>query len=243
MEKGLFEECIDILKPEILSHAESDQILLSFESIYPLSPWAKMEWSKVEKKVEIGYEENLILPLTEQLLGHPVKNKVYLVWNDGTLPIIRTNLDLIVEFYDDVTCFGFEKFIFDLNERFIIEILPGGRITAGIVPERIQQNTFVESLNLQGGIIEHNEFDIDENYNFYNQRWSYKEGMLIVRFGNDYLIDVGWYPEFKPDGFFRVEVIKNGDKKNPIKKITTRSLGKLKVGIERLAEEINKEIR
>lgn len=242
MGKCLFEECVAILKPEILSNEESDQILLSFESIYPLTLWAKMDWSKVKEKVEIGYEENCILPLTEQLLGHPIKNKVYLVWNDGELPIIKTSLDLIVQFYDDVTCVGFEKFIFDLNERFIIEILPGGLITAGIVPERIKQNKFVESLNLQGGIVEYNDFDIDENLNFYNQRWSHKEDILQIRFGDSYLIDVGWYPEFNPEGHFIVEAIKNEDWENPIGRIKTRSLDKLKVGIEKLAQEINKEV-
>ena len=42
-----------------------------------------------------------------------------------------------------------------------------------------------------------------------------KEDLLQVSYGSGYLLDVGWYPEFKLSGEFSIFVIKNEDWEHP----------------------------
>jgi hypothetical protein len=39
-------------------------------------------------------------------------NAVYVIWDEGTLPIIQTNLDKVFEAIDDVTAVSFDIWIF-----------------------------------------------------------------------------------------------------------------------------------
>jgi hypothetical protein len=64
--------------------------------------------------------------------------------------------------------------------------------------------TFIKNLKLYDGIITYNDFDIDEARTFQDQEYSYKMDILQISFGNRYILDVGWYPEFDPKGHFWV---------------------------------------
>lgn len=97
------------------------------------------------------------------------------------------------------------------------------------------KNDFVHSLNLIGGIITYNDFDIDEKVPFEEQKWSYKMDILQITFGPRYTLDVGWVPEFDPKGYFWVQAIKDYDWLNPIAEKKCRTLASLKKAIEEIA--------
>ena len=72
-------------------------------------------------------------------------------------------------------------------------------------------NNFMRNLNLYNGIIDYNDFDIDENVPFEEQEYSYKEDILQISYGDRLTLDVGWYPEHNPQGYFIVYAVKDSN--------------------------------
>lgn len=134
-DRPLFKECVEILNAEILSWEESETLTEAFEKSYPIAPWGKVDWENVKNKLEIGYEPEDIMPAFYKLLYKSADTSVYILCDDAMLPLIKTNLTQIIKYYDYVTCISPHKFIFNPFERYIIEILSGGKITIGIVPK------------------------------------------------------------------------------------------------------------
>lgn len=97
------------------------------------------------------------------------------------------------------------------------------------------KSDFVKDLNIRDGIITYNDFDIDENIPFEDQWYMYKEDILQIRYGDRFILDVGWYPESNPEGHFAVRAILENDWMNPISKIECRTLSELKEAIEKTA--------
>jgi hypothetical protein len=99
----------------------------------------------------------------------------------------------------------------------------------------MSNNNFIKQLNLFGGKITYNDFDIEEHIPFQNQKFSYKEDILQVRYGKTFLLDVGWYPEMEENGYFKVRAIKDYDWCNPLSEKACRNLNELKRAIEETA--------
>ena len=102
-------------------------------------------------------------------------------------------------------------------------------------------NNFIDTLNILDGIITYNDFDIDENISFEKQKYSFKQDILQIMFGDRFLLDLGWYPEMNPSGYFVVRVILDYDWQEPVAKIKCRTLKKLKKAIEKAAKIIDEQ--
>lgn len=100
-------------------------------------------------------------------------------------------------------------------------------------------NCFMENLNLYDGIIDFNDFDIDENVPFEEQEYSYKEDILQISYGDRFTLDVGWYPELNPRGNFIVYAVEDENWDPPLKKIKARTLRELKIAFEKVALELS----
>ncbi|MCL2336018.1 MAG: hypothetical protein FWC60_01215 [Firmicutes bacterium] len=59
-------------------------------------------------------------------------------------------------------------------------------------------------------------FNVNESLDYYEQQFSYKQDMLQITYDNNYVIDVGWYQDFDPNGFFKIVIIKDNDWWNPV---------------------------
>lgn len=94
---------------------------------------------------------------------------------------------------------------------------------------------FINTLTILDGIITYNDFDIDEDIAFQKQENSYKEDILQIEFGSRYILDVGWYPEANPEGYFWVRGIEDCNWQEPLISIQCRSLHQLKEEIEKIA--------
>ena len=86
---------------------------------------------------------------------------------------------------------------------------------------------FLKDINLKKSKITYDDFDIDPNLSFEQQKWSFKEDILQLKFDN-YTIDIGWYPEFNPKGFFKIVAIKDYNWDNPLYSKKIRSLKTMK---------------
>ena len=106
-----------------------------------------------------------------------------------------------------------------------------------------KENNFIENLNILDGVIIYNDFDIDEEIPFEKQKYSYKEDILQIKFGDRFLLDVGGLPEFEPDGYFIAQAIQDQDWLEPLLKEKCRTIPDLKMIIEKAAKIINKKMK
>jgi len=129
----LFKECLEALNVPLLSDQEDKEIFELFETMYPLTDWGKVDWDKIDKKIEVGYYPKKVISALEKLFLQPFDKSVYLLWDDAEIPVIKANLDDVIKKFDDVTCICFDTFIFNPKQGYIIERRHGGNITVGIV--------------------------------------------------------------------------------------------------------------
>lgn len=64
------------------------------------------------------------------------------------------------------------------------------------------KNALLEDVKLGHGKVTYNDFEIDLATPLKKQRWSLKQDLLQIDFNREYLIDIGWYPDFNINGYF-----------------------------------------
>lgn len=57
---------------------------------------------------------------------------IYVIWDEGTLPIIQSTLDKVFEAIDDVTAVSFDTWIFSPSSGYVIEIFHDGEVKVGL---------------------------------------------------------------------------------------------------------------
>lgn len=55
----------------------------------------------------------------------------------------------------------------------------------------------------------YDDFYVNKGMSLKEQVDLLKEDLFQISYKNDYIIDVGWYPEFSPEGNFRIVVVKD----------------------------------
>ncbi|MDQ2088142.1 hypothetical protein RBH29_17085 [Herbivorax sp. ANBcel31] len=89
-----------------------------------------------------------------------------------------------------------------------------------------------ENLDFTPGKVVYNDFDINHEIPLSEQIYSLKEDLFQVNYNNKYVIDIGWYPEFKTIGEFNIVIIKDFDWENPIEKKTCKDIKTLKLYLQ-----------
>lgn len=81
------------------------------------------------------------------------------------------------------------------------------------------------NFNFKSGNVILNDFDFDISIPYEEQKWSFKEDILQVRYQQKYVLDLGWYPDFDLDeGAFRLVVVEIDDWLNPLFSRKTNSV-------------------
>lgn len=93
---------------------------------------------------------------------------------------------------------------------------------------KIFKSPYLKNIIVKSGNLTFDDFDIDPLVSFEEQELSYKEDIIQMIFGELITVDVGFYPEFQPDGFFKVEVILDCDWTKPVYKKRIKSLEEMK---------------
>lgn len=104
-----------------------------FKSKYPIVMWGKVDWSRFDKKIEVGDRLQDIIPALEQFLGKNFDREVYIEW-DTCAPIIRTNLDNLIQHFNVIDYISSYKFVFNPMVGYIIEISSSFPIMVGMFP-------------------------------------------------------------------------------------------------------------
>ena len=126
----LYEECLMALDANVTmmdlnqSKNHADEIFKKF----PLTNWGGIKW--LDKGVlfqSIDFHSFKSFLLDRELLNE----ECFVLWGDPTLPILITNLLLVINNIDDVTAVSFDTFIFIKEKCILIEIRHDGSITLG----------------------------------------------------------------------------------------------------------------
>ncbi len=74
----------------------------------------------------------------------------------------------------------------------------------------------LQKIDFRPGEVIYNDFNIDPEITFEEQRYSFNEDLFQVEYAGRYVIDIGWYPAHKKNGNFQVRIVKNCDWENLI---------------------------
>jgi len=86
-------------------------------------------------------------------------------------------------------------------------------------------------IDFSPGEITFNDLDLDLERPLLDQIDILKEDLLQVNYEGNYIIDVGWYPEFSKEGSFKIQVIKDFDWINPELLVDAESITRLLEGV------------
>jgi len=141
MAHRLFKECVEALGTHAvqLSFPESDKIIELFEQQLPIvDGGSRIDWNKMSKKMQVDSPVQITITL-QQLLKKPIDRDVYLFWNDGGLPVLKTDIDTIIHCFNDVISVGFETWLFNPHAGYIVECYYLGDITVGLINKHCTQ--------------------------------------------------------------------------------------------------------
>ncbi|MFN8359647.1 MAG: hypothetical protein U0264_07005 [Candidatus Kapaibacterium sp.] len=127
----LFDECIELIGSDvvILDKFSTKTIVQNMDIMFPFTTWGRVDWDNqdlFERKVPITIIQDIY-----QYIDIPKNDLVYIVWDNGTLPVIITKLLLVIQYVEDITCVSFDTWIFSPDERWILEFYHEGEITFG----------------------------------------------------------------------------------------------------------------
>lgn len=129
---SLFEECIEALgeNVHVLYDNSREKILSHFESSFPFSDWGQIEWKNLSSYAEVNTFDEIQSFLNQKM--NEYNDVVYIIWDEGTLPIIQSTLDKVFEAIDDVTAVSFDTWIFSPSSGYVIEIFHDGEVKVGL---------------------------------------------------------------------------------------------------------------
>ncbi len=134
--KGPFHELTRAFGLEIFADDEANTILAKFQSMLPFTMWRCIDWDKIEKKIFVGKDENNVLPALYTLLKKPFDTEIYICLKQPEAPLMRINLTPETARYRLIWSRACGTFLFNLEERYVIEVDLQGNIMVGLIPER-----------------------------------------------------------------------------------------------------------
>ncbi|PEN72441.1 hypothetical protein CN539_20690 [Bacillus toyonensis] len=127
----LLDECIEALGENIVvfEGEEREKILDSFENSFPITSWARIDWAKFRDFQNIVYLDDIEAYLNKRYgLDSYI---VYIIWDEASLPIIKTNLHQILQVIDDVTPVSFDTWLYSPDLGYAIEFYHEGEVRIG----------------------------------------------------------------------------------------------------------------
>lgn len=122
----LFEECLQALGPssKVVDVQKSQEIFRKFEGTFPITKYARVDWSKIEKKVSISSIPEITENVDENL-------EVMILWDNARLPVVSSTIKEVISVIDDVTAVSFDTWLFSPQEKIVVEFYHEGQVTLG----------------------------------------------------------------------------------------------------------------
>lgn len=132
---GFFNYFLKSLDIECLDDDQSNRWIAFFANKFPMTSFGNIDWDKIDDKKVINFHDYpSIRSILEGLMGSQLNLLVYLCWRDNGIPLIKTNLNLVIENFKALREVADEIFIFNPTARYVIEVRYPQEITIGVLP-------------------------------------------------------------------------------------------------------------
>lgn len=128
----LLDECIEALgnSAEIVCDSDKKKILEYFKRSYPFTKWGRIDWESAPHRVSVTTLSDILSFLTKR--GFDLSTPVYIIWDEVTLPVVKSNLPSVIEVIDDVSAVSFDTWIYSDMFKYVVEFYHEGEITIGL---------------------------------------------------------------------------------------------------------------
>ena len=129
----LFDECISALGKyaTVVQRGNADGILDDFDKNFSFTTWGRIDWSKIsEKRFASSIDE--VVTILKERNKNPL-NGLYVIGCDATLPLIKSRIDKVIEYFDDVEAVSPWMWLFCQIDGWVVEIDDDGSIMVGFV--------------------------------------------------------------------------------------------------------------
>ncbi|TGA96119.1 hypothetical protein E4665_16550 [Sporolactobacillus shoreae] len=129
---SLLDECIEALgeNVRVLSDNKRKEVIGDFECSFPITEWGRIKWDKETNYADVNTVDEIIFFLNQNIGDY--SKAVYIIWDEGTLPVIKSDLNKVLEVIDDVTAVSFDTWIFSPSSGFVVEIFHDGEVKVGL---------------------------------------------------------------------------------------------------------------
>lgn len=130
--KTMYDECLEALQAyKILPDDEGEKVVNSFESDYPITFWARVDWDKHMDKFSIQSNEEIIPIILQRLPSIVQPIPIYIIWDNMSHPVLKCDLEDALKVVDDVTAVSFDTWLYSPSPKFVVEFYHEGEITIG----------------------------------------------------------------------------------------------------------------
>ncbi len=131
---SLLNECILALGESnvILDEDTGNNVFDLFQKDWPFTSWGRINWEEVERKISIDSVGNVENKLSTLVSPVGRETPIYILWDEGSLPVIKADVNSILASIDDVTAVSFDTWLYAPSIGYVIEFYHEGQITLGI---------------------------------------------------------------------------------------------------------------
>jgi|WetSurMetagenome_2_1015567.scaffolds.fasta_scaffold334507_2 hypothetical protein len=125
----LFEECLVALgnNAVVLSEKETSTIFEQMAKNFPITTYGRIDWPNIKHVKQISSIEEILLQIETK------NDEVYILWDEASLPALKTNLSIALSVIDDVAAVSFDTWVYNPNTGYIIEFYHENEIAIGWV--------------------------------------------------------------------------------------------------------------
>jgi hypothetical protein len=121
----LLEKCITTLgnATSTLSQEETTTIFDKMTNQFSITSWGRIDWGKVRHKK--------VSSLDQVAKDVSASDEVFILWDEGSLPALKTTVKNVLQAIDDVTAVSFDTWIYSSKGDYIIEFYHENEIKIG----------------------------------------------------------------------------------------------------------------
>lgn len=132
-----WKNCLDSFKSdlEIFSQENSKKIIGLLKNKFGFRS-SLIDWKIIDKKnIDLRSPQQIISTLKD-LLQEQIDKTIYILWKDSSLPVLKTNLELVITNWNQLMIIHTTMIIFNTSSKYVIETGNNDIIKIGLRPQR-----------------------------------------------------------------------------------------------------------
>jgi hypothetical protein len=118
---NLLDTCLKVLGPEgiILPEDQVNFLIKTLTTLFPFTRWGTINWISVEDYIVLNSASDALLELQKR--GKQVGGDTFIVWDEASQPVVKSDLITVVREIEVVTMVSFDTWILNPDEKYVIE--------------------------------------------------------------------------------------------------------------------------